>query len=86
MSENFNELKRQFEVLRNDFSERRNTIPRPNEQEIIGYPAAIAALLDGLPIETAKRILTAAIGIIEVSNTVKADEIYKNFGSRSSRM
>jgi len=42
MIENFTELKRQFEALRNDFSERRNTIPRPDEREMIGYPEAIA--------------------------------------------
>jgi len=84
--DNFNELKRQLNALRDDFSERRNTIPRPDEREMIGYPEAIAALLDGLPIESARRILTAAISIIETSNTVKADEIYKNFGSRSSRI
>jgi len=84
MSNNFTELKQHFKVLRNDFSERRNTIPRPDEREMIGYPEAIAALLDGLPIESARKILTAAISIIETSNTVKADEIYKKFGSCTS--
>jgi len=85
-SDNFIKLKRQFEECRNCFSEQRNSIPRPDYREFLGYPEAIAALLDGMPITTAKKILTAAIGIFEEYSTVKADEIYKNLGSHSSRI